>query len=267
MIGVQEAAGLRNRGTRTDRKRRPQTLQGSDKGESVTGTDIAQRWWLSAGANQPQSHTPTDTCSHIRTQTRHGEDGTGNPWTVTVPLPLGAPLGAPSRPYLLIVIINKGVIQYVPGRNPTSLLRTVTFPVHQVLKSSSPPPRVQNAIDRIGGFPIYESRRGRNRSRRIKGRPKNGFNFGNMERVFRSPLNPPTPVPPPPRLVDGEPTYSVNRILDSRRRGRGFQYLVDWEGYGPEERSWVPARDILDHSLIDDYNQQVRSAGSAERRS
>ncbi len=41
-IGVQEAAGLRNRGTRTDRKRRPQTLQGSDKRESVTGTDIAQ---------------------------------------------------------------------------------------------------------------------------------------------------------------------------------------------------------------------------------
>ncbi len=36
-------AGLRNRGTRTDRKRRPQTLQGSDKGESVTGTDTAQR--------------------------------------------------------------------------------------------------------------------------------------------------------------------------------------------------------------------------------
>ncbi|KAG1957249.1 retrotransposable element [Pimephales promelas] len=83
------------------------------------------------------------------------------------------------------------------------------------------------------------------------------FHVSKIKPVFYSRINPPVPVPPPPRLVEGEPSYSVNRILDSRRRGRGFQYLVDWEGYGPEERSWVPARDILDHSLIDDYNRQI----------
>ncbi|RXN02924.1 Pol poly [Labeo rohita] len=82
------------------------------------------------------------------------------------------------------------------------------------------------------------------------------FHVSKIKPVFFARINPPAPVPPPPRLVDGETTYSVNRILDSRRRGRGYQYLVDWEGYGPEERSWVPARDMLDHSLIDDYNQQ-----------
>ncbi|KAL0177591.1 hypothetical protein M9458_026485, partial [Cirrhinus mrigala] len=82
------------------------------------------------------------------------------------------------------------------------------------------------------------------------------FHVSKLKPVFHSPINLPAPVPPPPFLIDGEPTYSVNRILDSRRRGRGFQYLVDWEGYGLEERSLAPARDILDHFLIDDYNQR-----------
>ncbi len=70
-IGVQEAAGLRNRGTRTDRKLRPQTLQGSDDRESMTGTDIAhgneaQLEQISLNHTHPQ--TPAHTYAHAHTQ-------------------------------------------------------------------------------------------------------------------------------------------------------------------------------------------------------
>jgi hypothetical protein len=54
--------------------------------------------------------------------------------------------------------------------------------------------------------------------------------------------------PPPPVFVEDDPSltphFLVNDILDSRYYRSKLQYLIDWKGYSPADRSWEPA-DII----------------------
>ena len=82
------------------------------------------------------------------------------------------------------------------------------------------------------------------------------FHVSQLRPLISCPLSPPVKAPPPPTVIDGGETYMVRRLLKVRCRGRGLQYLVDWKGYGPEERCWVPSRFVLDHRLIEDFHRQ-----------
>ncbi|TPX39056.1 hypothetical protein SeLEV6574_g07443 [Synchytrium endobioticum] len=61
---------------------------------------------------------------------------------------------------------------------------------------------------------------------------------------------------PPPIRIEDEEGYIIKDILDVRRRGRGFEYLIDWEGYGPEDRTWEPRRTLNDDDMLRKWHQK-----------
>ena len=61
--------------------------------------------------------------------------------------------------------------------------------------------------------------------------------------------------PPPPKLVDGEEHYVVEKVLDNRlMRGR-LHFLVKWEGYGYEENTWVAEEDMAAPAKVREFYQ------------
>lgn len=70
------------------------------------------------------------------------------------------------------------------------------------------------------------------------------------------------PDPDPDPDDDDDPYYLVEAILAHRRRGRGTQYLVHWQGYPPEEATWEPSRNIP-QALLDAYHTSTRTPTDA----
>ena len=60
----------------------------------------------------------------------------------------------------------------------------------------------------------------------------------------------------PPAELDheGQEVYNVETILKHRKRGRGYQYYVKWEGYPITEASWEPESSFSnDGDVLDQY--------------
>lgn len=65
------------------------------------------------------------------------------------------------------------------------------------------------------------------------------FYISQIQPVNKSELEPQTNDPPQARIIDGEEAFPIRKMLDMFCCGRGWQYLVDWQGYLPEERWWI----------------------------
>ena len=54
-------------------------------------------------------------------------------------------------------------------------------------------------------------------------------------------------------LADGSKEHVIDRILDEKRSGRGWKYLVRWKGYGPGDDEWLARREIEETIALDEW--------------
>lgn len=82
------------------------------------------------------------------------------------------------------------------------------------------------------------------------------FHVSRLKPIITGPLATDVPfeTPPVPLEISGQPAYLIKSILNSRHRRGKLEFLIEWEGYRPEEQYWVPAQDILDLQLCKDFH-------------
>ena len=66
--------------------------------------------------------------------------------------------------------------------------------------------------------------------------------------------------PPPPIVVDGEPEWEVEEVLDSCWHRRRFQFLIKWRGFSREHNSWEVASNVKVLDLVAEYYRKHPAA-------
>ena len=62
---------------------------------------------------------------------------------------------------------------------------------------------------------------------------------------FKQPLSSQSVIQPPPEVhPDHEDRYEVEQILDTKKFRKTQKYLVKWKGFGHEENTWEPLKNL-----------------------
>lgn len=66
--------------------------------------------------------------------------------------------------------------------------------------------------------------------------------------------------PRPIITPSGAEEWEIEHILDRRPRGRGFQYLVRWRGYGPQTDVWLAGSEVEGSDALQEFNETLGSS-------
>jgi hypothetical protein len=69
--------------------------------------------------------------------------------------------------------------------------------------------------------------------------------------------------PQPILTTDGLEEFFIQEIIDSRQRGKGWQYLVQWTGYRPEHNRWLAGSSLDKCAALDTWLARETIAGEA----
>ena len=58
---------------------------------------------------------------------------------------------------------------------------------------------------------------------------------------------------PTPDLVEGQPEWEVEQILQARHHQKQLQYLIQWKGFSEAHDSWEPASNIHTNKLLEEF--------------
>ena len=70
---------------------------------------------------------------------------------------------------------------------------------------------------------------------------------------------------PPPDLIEGEPEWEVEQIVNTRRYWNQTQFLIKWKGYFDAHNSWEPEKNLNATEIVGEYyKRNPRSVGAKE---